>query len=724
MAIFYDNENKTFYLESKDISYVFRINNYGYAEHLYFGSRIPRENLDHIPASGAYSFSAKIPGTNDSFHDFLPELSFFGTGDYREPTLLVQNEAGDRISNLLYVSHEILKEKPQMKAMPSMRDGETLILHLEDSLTRFAADLYYSVYEDCSVIARRIVYKNNAESTVFLNRAFSFACGFPRSDFDFLSLQGSWARERTIETIPLTHGVISIDSKRAASSAILNPFVALLDKFTTESKGNAYGFSLVYSSSFKLQAEVCPNGSTIVSGGINDFDFSWKLENGQELETPEVVMAYSSDGIGGMSREFHDAFRNHLINPRFVKKHRPLVINNWEGTYFNFDNQKLMDIASAVMGTGIDTFVLDDGWFGKRNDATSGLGDWFVNEEKLEGGLKTIIDHVHSLGMNFGLWFEPEMISEDSDLFRAHPDYAIGVPNRRRIESRNQYMLDLTREDVRDYIVDSVCKILKNNQIEYVKWDYNRNVTEFYSCMLEPERQKEFSHRYALGVYDLFERIVEGNPDVLFEGCSGGGGRFDPAVLYYFPQNWTSDNTDADQRTRIQYGTSIVYPLSSMSCHYSVVPNHGTNRITPSQTRSDIAQLGATGYELDTSTFTDEQKLETKQQVEEYLKNEDLILEGDLYRVDNPFESKFFGFMVVSKDKTKAKLTSYQQLCELRHHSPIKIIYPAGLDENKKYFIPEINKTLSGKTIMSCGIVPTFPHCDFATATYHFVAKD
>lgn len=673
---------------------------------------------------GAASCAATIPGHFDSpsYINFVPELAFYGTGDYREPAVMVQTAKGDRICELLYDGYDILDEKPKITGMPCMRGEETLVLHLRDRHNGFAADLYYSVFDDCDVIARRVVYKNTSNEGMTLDRAYSFSVGFPKKEYDVMSLHGSWGNERSIQSIPLHHGVVSIDSKRCTSSAILNPFMALLEKNTTEDHGEAIGVSLVYSSSFVLKAEKNSDGKVFLSGGINDFDFEWQLDAGKKFETPEVILAYSNNGIGAMSRAFHDAMRNHLINPRFVNQKRPIVINNWEGTYFKFNNEKLIAIADAVKGTGIDTFVLDDGWFGKRDNDCSGLGDWVVNENKLEGGLKPVIDHIHSLGMKFGLWFEPEMVSEDSDLYRAHPDYAIGVPGRPHSYSRHQFVLDLTRKDVRDYIVNSVNKILSENEIDYVKWDFNRNITEPFSLDPERKNQKEFAHRYALGLYDLCERIIEAHPHILFEGCAGGGARFDPAILYYFPQIWTSDDSDAEERTKIQYGTSIVYPTSAMSCHFAVVPSHQTHRITPAKTRADIAHLGATGYELDTSVFTDEDREMVRNQIEQYHKMEDLILKGDLYRIENPFEGNYFAVTLVSKDKKSAHVTCYRRMggsnCVFRP------IYPAGLNPDTVYYCPEFDCDLTGSTIMNAGIVPYFHNEDFRSRTYTFIAKE
>lgn len=721
MAIAFINATKTFFLDGKNLTYAFRVNERGALEHLYMGAPIAHDDLGYTLTAGCNSTETTPPGLNDlTFrYDARPlELSFFGTGSYDEPTVHAENADGDRLSELLYDGYEITEEKPKLDGMPSMRDGRTLVVKLLDKRTLFGAELYYTVYDDASVIARRIVYKNGGSSAIRLERAYSFTLGLPHNEYEVMSLYGAWARERHIQKIPVSHGVVCIDSKRACSSAVLNPFVGLLEKGATETSGSVYGVSLIYSGSFALKVQGLKDHTAQVTGGINDFDFRWLLGAGESFATPEVVIAYSGEGVGGMSRAFHDAYRNHLINPRFVKKPRPVVINNWEGTYFDFTNDKLCAIAEGVAGTGVDTFVLDDGWFGKRDDDRSGLGDWVVNEKKMEGGLKPVIEKVNSLGMKFGLWFEPEMISEDSDLFRAHPDYAIGAPDGRRCYSRHQFVLDLTRKDVRDYVVNAVNKVLAENNIEYVKWDYNRNVTEFYSYGRESERQPEFAHRYALGFYELCERIVEANPNVFFEGCAGGGARFDPGVLYYFPQIWTSDNSNAEDRSSIQYGTSIVYPLSAMSCHVSDIPNHQTLRCESYETRADIAQLGATGYELDASKFTDEDRARVKAEVSEYRDMQELILCGDLYRIDDPMTGNYFTVAVVAKDKSKAVLTSYRRMCGA--NVPVKRIKMAGLDPNKKYYCALLGGVYFGSTLMNVGLVPHYPRGDFKTVKYIF----
>jgi alpha-galactosidase len=491
--------------------------------------------------------------------------------------------------------------------------------------------------------------------------------------------------------------------------------MALCRPNADEHSGEVIGFNFVYSGDFAFKAQVNQFEYLRVVGGINDYDFEWELKKGEKFSTPEAVMVYSDGGIGKMSRIFHDLYRTYLINPRFVDKPRPIVINNWEATYFNFDTKKLCDIIDSVKGTGIDTLVLDDGWFGERNNDKCGLGDWFINYNKLPDGLTPIIDHAHKNGMKFGLWFEPEMISENSDLYRAHPDWAIQVPGIKPCPGRDQLILDLTRDDVVNYVIDVVSGILKTNDIDYVKWDMNRTMTENYSEHLG-KNNKEMHHRYILGLYKICEALVNGFPHIFFEGCASGGCRFDPAMLYYFPQIWTSDDTDAYMRTFIQYGTSIVYPLSAMSCHVADCPNHQTGRTTPLASRADIAHLGATGYELDTTKFSDDFREQVKQQVDAYKKMENLVLFGDLYRLDCSQDGNYFAEQIVSKDKTLSHITVMRAMAY--PNFTVYRLYLKGLDEKAIYNVEELNLTVSGATLMNVGIIVHFGGGDFITRTF------
>ncbi len=714
--IYFDKTTKTFYLESKNLTYSFCVNRYGFLQHLYFGKRIDREDLTSGVCLVNRGHASNIAGAfrYNSLNEYKNECPTYGRSDYRE-SMLAFNFDGVRVGDLVFDSFDVLDKKPSLVGIPSVKGGETLVVKMKDGLHGASVLLYYTVFEDLPVILRHTEILNESDKPFVLDRAYSFCIDLPSKKWEVITLTGAHLRERFIERNKLSHGIFSIDSKRGVSSGQMNPFMALVRKNTDESQGEAYGFNLVYSGDFIFKAQIEENDNVRILGGVNDYDFSWELKPSERFTSPETVMVYSDKGLGDMSRSFHDLYRNYLTNERFVSKSRPIVINNWEATYFNFNTKKLCEIVDSVKNSGIDTFVLDDGWFGVRNHDKSGLGDWFVNEEKVN--LREIIDYTHKNGLKFGLWFEPEMVNEQSELYKAHPDWAIKVDGLTPCTGRDQLVLDLTRKEVRDYIVESVSKILKEYPIDYVKWDMNRSLTENYSKWLGVNG-KETHHRYVLGLYDICERIVNGFPNIFFEGCASGGCRFDPAMLYYFPQIWTSDDSDAYMRTIIQYGTSMCYPLSSQSCHVSVCPNHQCGRNTPFSSRGDIASLGATGYELDTTKLSEEDLMAIKSQVDKYRLNERLILDGDLYRLNNPLEENLFAVMVVSKDKRVAKLTAMR---------PISIpngvetrIYAQGLDENVNYHIKELDLTLSGRNLINFGLLVKFTNNDFATIDYTF----
>ena len=712
MAIYFSEETKTFYLEGKNLSYVFGINKTGFPEHYYFGTRIGRDDLaytyeSNIGDSGEAAIPGEVHAGGKSYNIYSSEFSVYGLGEFRECSFQTLFGNGARLQEFLYETHEILAAKPAIPGLPSMRGGETLKLTLKDKISGMRVHLFYTVYDDAAVVARHMEVENCTGEDVKLLRAYSFALDVCGADYDLVTIENAWAREGKPERTHLPHGIVCMDEKSASSTRRHSPAMALLSKDATEEHGSALGVNLIYSASFALKAEVGSKGYTRLTGGINDFDFCWELAAGETFATPEAVLAYSDEGIGGMSREYHDAYRKYLINERFAYAPRPVVINSWEAVYFGCTPERLLPIIDAVRGTGIDTFVLDDGWFGARRNDKAGLGDWVVSPEVFPNGLKPVIDYVHGAGMKFGIWFEPEMVNPNSDLYRAHPDWAISAPGTEPCLSRRQLVLDITRKDVRDYVVEAVSKILRENEIDYVKWDFNRALTENFSRALPAGKQQEMHHRYALGLYDLCERLINGFPHIFFEGCAGGGGRFDPAILAYFPQIWASDDTDAYMRTQIQYGTSLFYPVSAISCHTSICPNHQTNRTTPFATRADIAHLGATGYELDTTKITPEEVEEIKAQVAEYREMQDLVLFGDLYRMENTFDSNYFAVTLVSKDKAKAKVTAMRALC--RPNDEHKRIFPRGLDKNATYEV--INKDyglclrLSGAAIMNVGLV-------------------
>lgn len=720
MAIHFDPESRVFYLRSKGCTYALGINSLNMAEHLYFGADVGNDLY-----CDSYSICGKVhvairKNSEGKLYDLsaIPqEIHTAYGGDFYSPSLCVCAENGNRRADLTYAGHEILEQKPALPGLPSVRKGQTLCLYLTGKGLKVT--LYYTVSDHAAVIVRSMKVENTGCAPLRLDKAFSFAMTLPNRDWKAVYLSGGAGSETHWQESKLDRGIFTLDTKRGTSSASMNPCMAVGLPETNENQGDAYGINLIYSGSWAINAERTSYGTVRIIGGINDYDFSWLLEPGESFQTPEAVLAYSPEGFSGLSRQFHDIYRESLIPKSFVKKPRPVIINNWEGTRFLFTQQKLKDIIARVAGTGIDTFVLDDGWFGKRDDDLSGLGDWFVNEKKMGGPLKELIDYTHSKGMRFGLWFEPEMISLDSDLFRAHPDWAIQTPDDVPVEGRNQLFLDLTREEVRAYLADTINAIIRTHEIDYVKWDCNRDITDGYSLALPPERQKEFIHRQVLGTYDLFHRIVEANPDVLFEGCASGGSRYDPGILYYFPQQWISDQTDAPARAKIQYGASLCYPLSSMSCHVTASPNHRAKHLTPFKSRCDIAHLGATGYELDTTKLTDEELAQIPGQVAAYHADEDLVLEGDLYRLCAPTPgSNYFAVCLVAKDKKKAKLT-VMKLQENFNEPEIRM-YPRGLADEISYHVPELGKTMRGSSWKHFGICPEFPAGDYETLVYHF----
>ena len=719
--IYFDNNTKTFFLESKDITYAFRISKFGFLNHLYYGKRIAREDLSHTVYQVDRGHGSNIAGArrDESLNIYANECPTYGRSDYRQSMLATCDEKGVRVGDWKYVEHQILEEKPALNGMPSIRGKETLIVCLCDERLKAMLYLYYTVFEDLPVILRHMEICNKGPESFHLDRVYSFCLDLPDNEWEAIMLPGAHLRERFMERTKLSHGTFSVESKRGVSSGQMNPFMSIVRKNTDEHQGEAYGFNLVYSGDFAFKAEVEQNDELRIVGGINDYDFSWGLRPDERFVSPEVVMVYSDKGLGAMSRAFHDLYRDYLVNPRFSKKHRPIVINNWEATYMDFTTEKLCEIIDSVKDTGIDTFVLDDGWFGVRNHDRSGLGDWFVNMDKLPQGLTPIIEHAHANGLKFGLWFEPEMINEDSDLYRAHPDWAIHVDGLEPCTGRDQLVLDLTRDEVCDYIIESVSKILRENQIDYVKWDMNRTLTDNYSAHLG-KNAKETHHRYVLGFYRICEGIIKGFPDVFFEGCASGGCRFDPAMLYYFPQIWTSDDSDAYMRTIIQYGTSLCYPLATHSCHVSVCPNHQCGRTTPFEARADIAHLGATGYELDTSKCTQEEIEKIKAQVGQYKEVRDLVIYGDLYRLNNPLEENLFCEMVVSKDQEDAFITVMRPI-SIPNSKALRI-YPRGLDKTKNYFIPELELIKRGDTLMNAGVLVHLGSGDFKTKTYRLTA--
>ena len=720
--ITYDKKLKSFILTGKNFTYAMYVNRAGFLQNLYYGAKIADNDAGFLIGHIGNTVSPDPDSINmDMSFDGMPsECGFYGRGDYREPTVLYNRSDGSAMSRFRYLSYRIYCGVPEIKDMPhSRRGGQTLEITLKDDFSPVELVLNYTVWDNLNTLVRNIRIKNAGSETLKINRAFSFCTELPERNYRIMRLHGNWAKEREVEVTPLGHGITRLQTLRGVSSHQLHPFMGILAENCAEETGDCYGVQLVYSGNYALTAEISSNGFLRLQGGINDFNFNWHLASGEYFETPQAVLCYSSEGVGGLSRSFSDFLREQIIAPDKVYARRPIVVNNWEATYFDFDSQKLFNIIDEAAALGIDTFVLDDGWFGKRDDDNSGLGDWYVNQNKLNDGLKAVIDRCKQNGLKFGLWFEPEMISEDSDLFRSHPDWAVCKIGTQPARGRNQLVLDMTRSEIVDYIFNAVSKILLENDISYVKWDFNRTLTEFYSQKLPADRQGEFAHRFILGTYKLAERLTTAFPEIFFEGCAGGGGRFDAGVLYYFPQIWTSDDTDGYERTKIQWGTSICYPVSAMSCHVSVCPNHQTQRITPFNTRGVIASLGATGYEIDLSKISEQEKEQVVKQIADYKKIDELVLKGDLYRLSNPFTDNYFCVMIVGKDKMSAYVAGERFRGDPADRN--RILKLNGLAEDKTYIIEELGITASGKALCCAGILfPRLP--DYGAWTWHIKA--
>lgn len=702
--IVYQQEIKAFYLSGKNYCYLMRVDGSGRLQNLHYGTKILLGDITYLIAQVGDPVSRELVDLNFYANErIFSECGVYGRGDYRSPSIVIERKDGGLMSEFYYVRHTVDDSVPESEGLPHVRcGGQTLTIFLRDLCSDAEIQLNYTVYDDSDVLVRNVRIVNEGKQPFYLKKAFSFCVDLSDRNYKILRLYGAWTRERMPETTDLGYGITRLQSLCGASSFGIHPFLGLLDQDCSETKGICYGVQLVYSGNFALTAERNAFGTVRLGGGINDEQFCWEVESGKSFVTPQALLCYSERGLGELSREYADLIREKIMNPAFAFAPRPIVINNWEATYFDFDRDKLFSIIDEAAKLGVDTFVLDDGWFGNRNSDSSGLGDWYVNEKKLVGGLTAVIDRCKMNGLKFGLWFEPEMVSPDSDLYRTHPDWAIHKDGIKPIRGRRQLVLDFTRQEVVDYIFRVIADILRSNDISYVKWDMNRFITECYSASLPSYRQGEFMHRYILGVYNLAERLTSDFPNVFFEGCASGGGRFDAGMLYYFPQIWTSDDTDGYERAKIQWGTSLCYPLSAMSCHVSACPNHQTGRTTPLFTRGAIASLGASGYELNVSALSNEEKNACKEQITVYRKISDLVLRGDLFRLIDPFSENCFCEMIVSKDKRCAYVVGEQlRAMPLPNTRFVKLV---GLAEGKRYHIEELNIAASGKTLASVGV--------------------
>lgn len=716
MAIRYNADSRTFILETRDSSYLMKVSRYGNLLHLYYGEKIPDENLDYLIKVQDRGFS---PNPNEAGNDrtfsldyLAQEYSTDGKGDYRTPSIEVINKDGSQIFSGKFAGYEICRGKYRVEGMPSLRANpgetvDTLKIQIQDRESGVTAILCYGVFEEKNIITRAVRLVNEGREEIRLEKIMSMTIDFKDSDYDLITFDGRHTMEREYTRTPVRSGIHSIGSQRGTSSHQHNPFAILCDRDAGEDHGRCYGFSLVYSGNFVMEAEKDQFKQLRFNAGIHPGHFSFLLVPGQEFQAPEVVLAYSGEGLARLSHLYHDVFRNNLCRSPYAKKARPVLINSWEAAYFDFDDEKLLNIAKEAVDMGVDLFVLDDGWFGKRDDDNSGLGDWKVNRQKLKSGISGLSEEIHGLGLKFGIWIEPEMVSEDSDLYRKHPDWCLKAPGRPMTRGRNQLVLDLSRRDVCDYLIQTINEILSETKIEYVKWDMNRSISDVWSGLLPVNRQGEASHRYILGLYYVMDQVILKNPEIIFCGCSGGGGRYDAAMLYYQPQIWCSDNTDAKSRLKIQYGTSFGYPVNVMESHVSVCPNHQTGRIIPLGTRGIVAMDGILGYELDSTKLSAEEKAACREQIRYYKRNYKLIAEGDYYRLTSPYENSYFtAWQHVSKNKKRSLVSLV--LTDKESNDAQRYLRLKGLERDGIYRIEGQKGYYSGALLMNAGIPVPF----------------
>lgn len=724
----YDEKNRVFHLHNDQISYLLAVEDGKTLAHLYFGKAIKNYHGQLRYPRVDRGFSGNLPGSLDRTfsRDSLPkEYSSAGEMDYHTPAAVIRQSDGSNALFLTYEGYKIVDGKPDLEGLPhsfveSKDEAQTLIVTLIDEKSKVKFELSYTIYRNRPVITRSVKVINDGDKKVNIEKVASMQIDFVDRDFESITLPGAHAHERRVERSEINQGIHVYSSHRGTSSHQMNPFMALVDPDTTEFVGDAYGFAFVYSGNHKFEVERDQFAQTHVNIGINDFNFNWELRPTASFQTPEVLMVYSDQEINKMSQAFHSLIHERVIRSKYKNQVRPILVNNWEATYFDFDEKKLHPIVDDAKEMGIEMFVLDDGWFGHRDDDNSSLGDWSVFEKKFPNGLDHFADYVHQQGLKFGLWFEPEMISMDSDLYKKHPDYLMHVPGRLPSPSRNQYVLDLGRKEVRDNIFDQMNNILSSGKIDYIKWDMNRHLSDIYEADLPSARQGEVYHRYVLGLYDLLERVVDTYPDLLIEGCSGGGGRFDAGMAYYTPQIWASDDSDAIDRLSIQYGTSLVYPQSMMTSHVSVSPNEQNGRITPFNTRGVVGMWGDLGYELDLTKMSKEDRQEVKNQVAEYKKIRQVTQYGTFYRLKNAQISNQCAWETVSPDKNEVVLSVVKVMASAQPYlTKTKLV---GLDPKKHYEDQVSHEVYGGDELMNLGIYDPVEHGDFMAHLYHFKA--
>ncbi len=709
MGIVFNDTAKTITLHTKNSSYQMKIGNLDYLLHLYYGPSICDTDMSYQIMQYDRGFSGNPYESRNSRTfslDAQPqEFSTQQQGDFRTASIEVVNSDGSYSFHGKAVNYKITKGKYSLKSLPATFSTEndtadSLEVTLLDNVSKVEVSLLYGVFEEADIITRAVKIKNLGNAPIHLKKIMSVCLDFLNgSGMDLVSLPGRYGQERQVERQHMNHHIHTIGSVRGSSSHQQNPFVILCDKDAAEDYGKCYGFSLMYSGNFLTEIELDQYDQLRLVMGIHPKQFVYELKPQEVFEGPEVVMAFSEHGFTGLSHLYHDFYRSNLCRSKFVTEvKRPVLINSWEAAFMDFDDVKLVNIAKAAKNMGVDLLVMDDGWFGKRDDDNSGLGDWFVNENKIKCGLHKLVEQITDLDMKFGIWFEPEMVSEDSDLYRAHPEWVMQIPGRHAVRSRNQLVLDMSRRDVQDYLIEKVNAILDDADIYYVKWDINRSLSDIWSNELPGERQGEVYHRYILGLYRVMDAIIKTHPDILFEGCSGGGGRYDAAMLHYYPQYWVSDNNNPIDRLRLHYGTSFVYPTCTMGAHIS-----DSGKFVPIETKAVVAMCGTFGYELDATHLNKKQQKVCRKQSNLFRKYYPIIFKGDYYRLTNPFElGNMTAWMHVSKNKREALLNVV--VTNLTCNGPQEYIKAKGLKPDALYRVNGKDEVLSGSALMNAGL--------------------
>ena len=729
MGIIYCEKDRIFTLQTKNTTYQMQVDRYGFLLHLYYGKKTDT-CMDYLLTYYDRGFSGNPydAGEDRTYSmDTLPqEFPCYGNGDFRSTALAVENADGSMSCDLRYKSHKIFDGKYNLEGLPAVyaseEEAQTLEILMEDPVTGVKVVLLYGVLPAQDVITRSVCVKNESSGKIYLNKIESASLDFLYGDYELLTFYGRHAMERNVQRVPVVHGTQKIGSVRGTSSHQYNPMMILAEKETTEDKGNCYAMSFVYSGCFQGEVLKDQLNQTRMMLGLQEEAFRYPLETGEMFQAPEVILSYSSEGMNRLSQNLHHCIRQHICRGKYKEEIRPILINSWEAAYFDFTGDTIYELAKAAKEVNIDMLVMDDGWFGKRDDDNSGLGDWFVNEKKLGGTLGNLIKRINDLGVKFGIWIEPEMVSEDSDLYRKHPDWALTVPGRNPVRSRNQLVLDFSRKEVVDEIYDRICKVLDQGNIEYVKWDMNRSLMDVYSATTKD--QGRVLHDYVLGLYDFLERLVQRYPNLLIEGCSGGGGRFDAGMMYYTPQIWCSDNTDAIDRLRIQYGTSFGYPVSVVGSHVSAVPNHQTGRKTPLHTRGVVAMSGTFGYELNLMKLSEEEKQEIREQIEEYKRYAPIIQNGLYYRLSNPKTEEICAWEFVHTDEKEQSKVLLNIVMQVIHgNMTVNYVKLQGLEETAVYREEKSGKRYTGAALMYGGMPLPIESGEYQAYQYCFVKE-